>query len=379
MKKVFISGFSFLILLFLLSFNIFAQESIQATQISHGEVLISTLISAGFNATYLCLTLFYNLDSNSISYDLLDFSLFMAVLPMYFYNLPLALVFTATSLSLYFISDFLWRIDEDVIAQAPANGFMDFSFFTTYAIYRDKRKIAKTGIYNANWRQNAFGNSPLLSFPPYIKDTVWKPYTFIDLAIAPFNKANLSDMLLYTIIPAGLIAPFLQHYLAYGNFENSVFTTGKAFIGIHEFPALLGVPMMAALLYMLCTFVAIGEDSLFRGVLYEELGATYNQWVAKITDMIVFPLFHVPAEIEFYQENPGYFFNYFIRRALLTFIIDLTYDRGGLSRSVAFHFWVDFTQLFAYYLINGGVAQDDFSDIMGMFYPKIEIQFAFSF
>lgn len=104
-----------------------------------------------------------------------------------------------------------------------------------------------------------------------------------------------------------------------------------------------------------------------------------NEWISKITDMIVFPFFHVPEEIKYYQDHPDYFLNYFTRRSLLTFIIDLSYDRAGLSRSVAFHFWVDFTQLFAYYLINGGVAQQSFMDIVSLKYKRIEIQLVFSF
>jgi len=142
---------------------------------------------------------------------------------------------------------------------------------------------------------------------------------------------------------------------------------------------LVGVPLMAGFLYIFCSLVAIGEEGFFRGFIYEELGSRTNEWIAKITDMIIFPLFHVPGEIEFYQENPEYFLNYFIRRSSLTFIIDVTYDRGGLARSVSFHFWVDFTQLLAYYIIYGGVAHENFMDILGMYYNKVEIQIAFSF
>lgn len=91
------------------------------------------------------------------------------------------------------------------------------------------------------------------------------------------------------------------------DFSQSVFNTGKLFIGTHELPFLLGIPAMTVFLYLLCSFVGIGEESFFRGFLYEELGATFNDWVGKATDMILFHLFHVSSEIKFYQDNPQYF------------------------------------------------------------------------
>ncbi|NMC67912.1 MAG: CPBP family intramembrane metalloprotease [Spirochaetales bacterium] len=380
MKKTIFISILIAILVFTLTNSVLSQENTNILQLNHFEVLYPALISFGFVTSYLILDLFYNVGfSDSISYELLDLSLFLTVLPMFFYNLPMALIFSATSLGLYFLSETLYDIDEDFLAQLPSNGFMDFSFFTTYAIYRDRRKLAKIGIYNNNWREEAFGNSSFISYFPYEKLAKWEPQSFFDLVIAPISKKGLSDALLFPIIPAGLIAPFLQQLLAGNNFEQSIFATGKAFIGMHELPILLGVPIMAVFLYALCSFVAIGEESLFRGFIYEELGSSYNEWVAKISDMLIFPLFHVPSEIEFYQQNPEYFLNYFIRRSILTFYIDLMYDRGGLLRSVAFHFWVDFTQLLAFYLIYGGVAHDDFTDIIGMYFKRIEIQFSFSF
>jgi membrane protease YdiL (CAAX protease family) len=378
MKKPFF--ICLLIFFFIFPCNILAQENQNIDKLNHFEVLFPALISAGFITSFLILDLFYNAGfSDSIPYDLIDFSLFLTVLPMYFYNLPMALIFSATSLGLYFLSQTLYDIDEDFIAEIPSNGFLDFSFFTVYSIYRDRREMAKNGIYNNGWTENSFGNSSVISYFPYIKLTKWEPYSFFDLALAPISKEGLFDTLLFPIIPAGLLAPFLQQALLGNNFEQSVFSTGKAFIGMHELPILLGVPIMMVFLYTLCSLVAIGEESLFRGFIYEELGATYNEWVAKVTDILVFPLFHLPGEIEFYQQNPEYFFNYFIRRSILTFYIDIMYDRGSLLRSVAFHFWVDFTQLLAYYLIYGGVAHEDFTDIIGMYFKKIEIQFSFSF
>ncbi len=375
--------FIFFLFIFLLIFSgniLMAQQNQSQSQLGHFQVLFPALISAGFITSYLTLDLLYNLDySEALTYDVIDVMLFFAVLPMYFHNLPLGLIFTGVSLGLYFASEYLWNIDEDFIAQIPANGYLDFSFFSTYAIYREGRKKAKSGIYDDKWREKAFGNTGFLSYFPYTKVGEWKPCSFFELAISPISMDNISDFLIFTIIPAGILAPFLQEGLYGNDFQDSVFTTGKSFIGTHELPIYLGIPVAAAFLYILCSFVAIGEEALFRGFLYEEFGSTINEWVGKVADMIIFPLFHVPGEIEYYQDHPEYFFSYFLRRALLTFIIDLSYDRGGLSRSVAFHFWVDFTQLFAYYLINGGVPQQSFMDIVGLGYKRIEIQFVVSF
>ncbi|MEJ5273597.1 MAG: hypothetical protein WH035_05660 [Spirochaetota bacterium] len=89
----------------------------------------------------------YNIDLNEdITYDLVDSMLFFAILPICFFDIPKGLLFCGVFLGLNLIADYLWDVYEDFIAQIPANGYMDFSFFSTYAIYREGRVRAKKGL-----------------------------------------------------------------------------------------------------------------------------------------------------------------------------------------------------------------------------------------
>ncbi|MFN3412038.1 MAG: hypothetical protein ACK4YF_07765 [Exilispira sp.] len=79
----------------------------------------------------------------------------------------------------------------------------------------------------------------------------------------------------------------MQEAIYFGNkFQNSIFITGKYFIGTHvgnyELSIYSKIPLATVFLYILCTFVAIGEESLFKGFLYEEHEATIKIFYKKI-------------------------------------------------------------------------------------------------
>lgn len=109
-----------------------------------------------------------------------------------------------------------------------------FHFFQLMKyLEREGRKKAKSGIYDNKWREKAFGNIEFITVFLFCKKIIeLKPYFFLELAVSPFSKDNISDFLILAIIPAGILTPFLQEALYYGNnIQYSVFTTGKSFIG----------------------------------------------------------------------------------------------------------------------------------------------------
>lgn len=147
MKKKYFLFFIFLILLYAISINLSAQINLIKNQLNHFQVVFPAILSSSFITLFLTLELMYNIDLNEdITYDLVDSMLFFAILPIYFFDIPKGLLFCGVFLGLNLIADYLWDVDEDFIAQIPANGYMDFSFFSTYAIYREGRVRAKKGL-----------------------------------------------------------------------------------------------------------------------------------------------------------------------------------------------------------------------------------------
>jgi len=204
----------FLFFLLILSNTLFSQTTNSLnSQLNHFQVIFPALISAGFIGLESILQFIYaaGINSDPVVYDLLDLSLFFAVLPMYFHDFSLGLIFSGISIGFYILEEKLHQIQEYFIEQLPLTGYMEFSFYSTYAIYREGRIKAKSGIYDLNWREKAFGNSEWFELFPYTKKTKWEPYSFWDLAISPILLENLSDLLILTMIPAGFFLLFFNN------------------------------------------------------------------------------------------------------------------------------------------------------------------------
>jgi membrane protease YdiL (CAAX protease family) len=102
--------------------------------------------------------------------------------------------------------------------------------------------------------------------------------------------------------------------------------------------------------------LGVGEEALFRGVIYEEIKTRTTPWAARLTDVLLFPLVHVPGDI--YAGYPGGTIAFqFLWRAGMTLVFDAAYDQGGLPLSAAVHVWSDVLLLLVQWLVYGGVAE----------------------
>jgi membrane protease YdiL (CAAX protease family) len=137
--------------------------------------------------------------------------------------------------------------------------------------------------------------------------------------------------------------------------SNSVWNTGKTYIGDTEFPFLAGISLMILLQVTNFTMTGIGEESLFRGVYYEELSSRYGEWPAKITDALYFTACHFPQNRDNMTAqswstnllNTGL-------SMLTSFWLQYLYEWYGLRTAVAAHTAIDYISFFGEWLLVGG-------------------------
>ena len=149
-------------------------------------------------------------------------------------------------------------------------------------------------------------------------------------------------------------------YYMDGGFRDSVWATGKAYVGSREVPVLLGLVSTVALSCFTYTFTGIGEEALFRGVGYEEMKFSFGVVPAKLTDSLGFSACHIPQEIQKGYAPATIAFDYGYR-ALLSLGLQWAYDEGGLKYSVAQHMWIDVLSSTLLYLCYAGSSDNDVS------------------
>ncbi len=256
-----------------------------------------------------------------------------------------------------------------------ANLFQDFIYtgmlqtgmFSTYVAYRDLRANAMIDVYDDRWRDN---------FPEFYRvivdsmfifeaelDQEWKPYSFGELLLAPLEKKHYSDLIIAILPIAGFLKPLITQ-----SHENAMWTTGESYIAGWKVPGYVSIPAMLVFFYFESTIIAIAEESHFRGFIYEDLASNDRLLAAKIVDPLYFAAIHIPQEIGM-EYSPGQIVLDFAQRTLLTVYIDFLYDRGGLSHSVTAHMLIDFSQLFAMWLLTSGVPQTGLDSILSLVPP----------
>ena len=99
---------------------------------------------------------------------------------------------------------------------------------------------------------------------------------------------------------------------------------------------------------------AIGEEALYRGVIYEELKVSFGSIRAKLFDFIIFPGIHVPMDIAAGRDT-DYITEQFIIRGVSTLLFDFAYDKGGLPLSVALHTWFNLISFTSRWMADGGM------------------------
>lgn len=124
------------------------------------------------------------------------------------------------------------------------------------------------------------------------------------------------------------------------------------------YPRRTGIPLFLAgeSANMLAT--GIGEESLYRGIVYQGLSDEIGAGWAKVIDALFFPLLHLPQEISMIESGEmgwGDAARNFAIRSGITLLLDTAYDRGGLELSTAVHTWVNLASRLGVFLVSGGV------------------------
>jgi membrane protease YdiL (CAAX protease family) len=196
-------------------------------------------------------------------------------------------------------------------------GLLDFSYLDTYETYKRMRLNAKLGAY----------------------PTGWKSHSLPDLLLAPFNPTALSIPIVWGSILGEACFNTLAAAFSSPQ-ENAVWTTGRAYLGSTEVPIWAGFMERSASALSSNMLIAAGEESVFRGVIFEELRVAFGELPARLIDMVLFPTLHifnwVSKGLTFEQILPQFLF-----LVLDAFLLDSAYLEGGLPASIAMHCWIN--------------------------------------
>jgi membrane protease YdiL (CAAX protease family) len=187
----------------------------------------------------------------------------------------------------------------------------------------------------------------------YSDASSFREETFLSMAAAPWRLENLSrtSVWLPVIIVTG--AKIVIEALSTTG-KNVIWTTGQAYLGQTEVPVFVGILANLAIAIVNYSFTAIGEESVFRGIGYEEMKISLGQLGAFLADSTLFAGIHVPYEFQQGKTGSQLALNYATRFGT-TFFLDWAYDDGGLQASVAEHLWLDVSMDLVSYLFNAGV------------------------
>lgn len=341
---------------------------------SHSQVAIPSWIATGFSIGGLILNNFLA-SSDAVDYTtyyITTYGMEAAThVPLYFINPKQALWFSGAHALIIGGERALYGND-DYFRQYLSMANMHVGMHSVYAIYREARLKAGPDVYSDEWRKDSLGQRLSRMFPD---DTMfnetcdhWEPNSFTDLFFAPVSKVNISDPFIWIMGISGILKTLIQT-----DKTDAIWNTGETYVGPYRMPGYVSIPLMAALYYLESSMVAMAEESVFRGFVYEEIGSRYGAIAGNVVDAVSFAAIHIPGEIA-YDVAPGNIALNFVQRSALTLYLDVMYDRGGLERSVAAHAMIDFSILFAKWLCKGGAPQESFFDTV-MAIPNLEIRF----
>jgi membrane protease YdiL (CAAX protease family) len=178
---------------------------------------------------------------------------------------------------------------------------LDQGAYASYAVYRDLR----------------------VRLEPPEERHGWVPAYAAELVSAPFTPANLLHPIV--LIPAGIWI---------GLQALTQTTSGPL---QHQQPAAVAFNFAISAGGALDT--AVAEECLFRGFIYEETRHALGKWPARVLNMLLFSLAHLP---EYIGTGAGLIIT-LPELALISLLADIAYDQGGLGESIALHFLFDFT------------------------------------
>ncbi len=184
-----------------------------------------------------------------------------------------------------------------------------------------------------------------------------RPYTpedrLSDLLAAPFNLEVMKRPRVW----AGLLVD-----LALGigvslllTDDDDIDPGGRPNVFGRDFRAGVGYPLAGLTGAALFSHVAIGEETLFRGVLQSRFAAGYGETHGWLAASALFGLAHVPNALEYEGKEQRDYLLYAV--PLITaggLYLGWTYKEEGYSLAppVALHFWYDFLLSATFYVLN---------------------------
>jgi len=217
--------------------------------------------------------------------------------------------------------------DSPTATKTAFNLYLMTAWYSTYDMYKINRGKAKPGVYNDDWQGHSLK----------------------ELALAPLKWENISHPLFY--IPVGLISWGMVSNI--GKSDSSIFATDEAYIDGKNLPVAQGIGMIVGnnVVHYLAT--AIGEEALYRGVVYEELKNSFGSTKAKLIDFFLFPALHIAPDLA-KGRGSDEITSRFIERGVATILFDYAYDKGGLPLSISLHTWFNFINFTGNWMRDGG-------------------------
>ncbi len=246
-------------------------------------------------------------------------------LPMYKVDKDLGMRYSIAGGS--FLAGHLVTKDRPTITLLPFNLYLKTAWYSTYDMYKINRNKAMPGLYPDDWRG----------------------YGVKELSLASFKWENLSHPIFY--IPVGLSLWGAVNTIK--DSDCSIFKTKKAYIDGDEMSLGTSIPMVVGINMLNYIATAIGEEALYRGVIYEELKVSFGPRRAKLYDFFIFPAIHVPMDIAAGRKS-DYIVEQFIIRGISTLLFDFAYDKGGLPLSVSLHTWFNMIGFTSRWIAEGG-------------------------
>ncbi len=144
--------------------------------------------------------------------------------------------------------------------------------------------------------------------------------------------------------------------------EHSVPLWQSDTVEIHgqQYPRAAGIPLFAAGEGINMLITGIGEESWYRGTVYEQLSREIGTGWAKAADALIFSLVHLPQEIVLIESGEmtwGDALGQAALRSGITLLLNTAYDAGGLELSSAVHTWINLALHLSGFLFGGGVLQ----------------------
>ncbi len=221
------------------------------------------------------------------------------------------------------------------LSNVLANTGFKTNMWLEYKGYEKARSMAKAGIYSE-----------------------YEELSFKDAFIAPFNPNILSKKSVW--IPITAYGAFLAGFNCLGGFDNSVFKTGKSYLGNYKIPIALGAAAVFAVSCFDFAMTGIGEEALFRGTGYEEMKVSFGIVPAKIVDAVLFPAVHIPQQVVAGDDWATILLTTAFQSGT-TFLLQWIYDQGGLKDSIAVHAWIDIISYSLTYLFTTGTQGNNFA------------------